>query len=207
MPPFAGIRRLAGVDAAAYGGVYDDFHALQRLFPALIPAPGAREAASRRFADFRDRLFAVDQTAYLESLLVRQDKMAMAASVEARVPFVHMPLARVLNRIPREIRAPGGVTKPVLKKIAAPYLPESLIHRRKIGLLTPIDRWLADADGLGRYLDDLTAPDCRLASYTEARHLKREVEDFRGGNRERTALVMRLVNIETWLRTLPVGET
>ncbi len=200
--PFAGVRRLAGIDAAAYGGVYDDFRAVQRLFPALVPAPGARDAASRRFQDFRDRLFAVDQTAYLESLLVRQDKMAMAASVEARVPFVHMPLARVLNRIPADIRAPGDVTKPILKSIAESYLPDDLIHRRKIGLLTPIPEWLGDTEGLGRYMDDLTAPDCRLADYTEPARLREVVDGYRRGEHKEAWLIMRLINLETWLRGL-----
>lgn len=205
--PFRAVRRLAGVDAAAYGGVYDDFRQIHRLFPALVPKPGAREAASRRFRDFRDRLLAVDQTAYLESLLVRQDKMSMAESVEARVPFVHLPLARRLNALPHGIRIPGGETKPVLKRIARNWLPHELVDRRKIGLLLPFRDWLRDQNGLGRYLDDLVAPDCRLASYTEPAKLHRLVEDFRA---ERAPgldwLVMRLVNVETWLRSVPAGN-
>ncbi len=201
-PPFLGIRRHAGRDAAAYSSVYRDFEAVHRLFPALVPAPGAREAASRRFRDFRDRLHAVDQAGYLESLLVRQDKMAMAASVEARVPFVHLPLARIINRMPRRVRTPGGVTKPLLKKIAEPWLPHDLLYRRKVGLLLPLAEWLGDDEGLGRYLGDLTAPDCRLADYTEPARLRRLVEDFRAGRGD-GRIAMHLVNIETWLRSLP----
>jgi asparagine synthase (glutamine-hydrolysing) len=202
--PFAGIRRLAGLDAAAVGGVYHDIPALKRLFPGLPLRPGAREAASRRFRRFIDRLFAVDQSAYLESLLVRQDKMAMAASVEARVPFVHAPLARVLNRIPRRILAPGGgATKPLLKKIAEAYLPADLLHRRKVGLLLPIGEWLAEPQGLGRYLDDVTSPNSRLAAYAERGALRQAVDEFRAGARGADQIVMQLVNMETWLRTVP----
>ncbi len=124
---FLGLKRMAGKDAACYASVYLDFPVMHRWFPALVPAPGLREHVSRRFRDFRDRLLAVDQSAYLESLLVRQDKMAMAASVEARVPFVHLPLARVLNRLPRSLRVPGGVTKPILKAIGERYLPHDLL--------------------------------------------------------------------------------
>ncbi len=200
------MRRLAGVDAAAYGGVYDDFRAVWRLFPALVPKPGAREAASRRFRDFRDRLMAVDQTAYLESLLVRQDKMAMAESVEARVPFVHLPLARVLNALPRDVRVPGnGQTKPVLKRIAEPLLPHDLLYRRKVGLLLPFRDWLRDPDGLGRYLDDLTAPDCRFADFAARGAVRRAVEDFRAGRPGLDTVMMRLVNIECWLRAIPAA--
>ena len=134
---------MAGKDAASYASVYHDFPAMHRMFPALVPAPGLREQrVAVAFADFRDRLLAVDQSAYLESLLVRQDKMAMAASVEARVPFVHLPLARVLNRLPRALRVPGGVTKPILKAIGERYLPHDLLYRRKVGLTLPFDDWL-----------------------------------------------------------------
>jgi asparagine synthase (glutamine-hydrolysing) len=200
--PFLGLRRLAGRDAAIYSAVYHDFHTMHRVLPQLVPKPGLREAASRRFADFRDRLFAIDQVAYLESLLVRQDKMSMAASVEARVPCVHMPLARVANRLPRALRAPGGVTKPLLKKIAARYLDAEAVYRRKIGLWLPYQEWLAQPDGLGRYLDLLTDPNGRLRAYAEARALKSAVARFRAGERNGLPSMWVLVNMEMWLRSL-----
>ncbi len=200
--PFLGLRRLSGRDAAIYSAVYHNFHAMHRVLPQLVPKPGLREAVSRRFADFRDRLFAIDQVAYLESLLVRQDKMSMAASVEARVPFVHLPLARVANRLPRDLRAPGGVTKPLLKKIAARYLDDETVYRRKIGLWLPYDDWLAQPAGLGRYLDLLTEPNGRVRAYADASVLKSAVERFRTGDRNGLPSMWTLVNVEMWLRSL-----
>lgn len=202
--PFLGIRRLAGLDGAVYASVYHDFHAMHGLFPGLVPKPGAREAASRRFRDFRDRMTASDQVGYLESLLVRQDKMAMAASVEARVPLVHLRLACVVNGLPRRVRVPGGVTKPLLKKIAEAHLPRELIHRRKVGLVTPVDRWVRDERALGRYLGALTDPNARLAQYTEPGTLRRFVDDARAGRLAEPSWPLRLINIELWLRS--VGE-
>ena len=200
--PFLGVRRLAGFDAAVYASVYNDFRKMHALFPGLVPKSGAREAASARFADFRDRLFASDQIGYLELLLVRQDKMSMAASVEARVPFVHLPLDLVVNRLPRDVRAPGGVTKPLLKRIAEKYIDRSVIYRRKIGLWLPYDDWLADARGLGRYLDDLVAPDGRLRAYAKSGALELVVERFRRGERQGLPSLWTLVNAEMWLRSL-----
>ena len=200
--PFLGVRRFSGRDAAVYACVYQDFLAMEALFPGLVPGPGAREAASARFDDFRDRMFASDQTGYLESLLVRQDKMSMAAGVEARVPFVHLPLARVVNALPRGVRTPGGFTKPVLKRIAEPYLPHDLIYRRKVGLLLPYDDWLRDEAAGGRFLDLLTAPDGRLGHYAQPGALARVVAAFRAGRRAGLPSVMRLVNVELWLRSL-----
>jgi asparagine synthase (glutamine-hydrolysing) len=200
--PFLGLRRLQGRDAAIYSAVYHDFHAMHRVFPGLVPKPGLREATSRRFKDFRDRLFAIDQVAYLESLLVRQDKMSMAASVEARVPFVHLPLARVANRLPRDLRAPGGVTKPLLKRIAERFLDRKVIYRRKIGLWLPYTDWLMDSRGLGRYLDLLTEPNGHLRAYADPVALTSAVDRFRAGERRGIPSMWMLVNTEMWLRSL-----
>ncbi|MEJ2434725.1 MAG: asparagine synthase (glutamine-hydrolyzing), partial [Pseudolabrys sp.] len=200
--PFLGLRRLASLDAAVYAAVFHDFPRMHELFPDLVPKPGVREQASARFTDFRDRLFAADQIAYLESLLVRQDKMSMAASVEARVPFVHLPLARVANRLPGDIRAPGGEPKPVLKRIAEKYLDKKVIYRRKVGLWLPYDEWLSDVSGLGRYFDLVTAPDGLLRSYARPGALEKVVQRFRNGDREGLPHMWTLVNMEMWLRSL-----
>ena len=200
--PFLSVKRLDGRDSAVYAAVYHDFHAMQAMFPALVPKPGLREQTSARFKDFRDRLFAIDQVSYLESLLVRQDKMSMAASVEARVPYVHLPLAKVVNRLPRDIRAPGGVTKPLLKRVAEKFMDRRVIHRRKIGLWLPYDDWLKNPKGLGRYLDLLTDPDGKLRAYAEPEALSNAVARFRAGERRGIPSMWMLVNVEMWLRSL-----
>ena len=206
--PFAGVKRLAGIDAAAFGGVYHDIQAVRRLFPALFPAPGARESVSGRFDRFVDRLFAVDQNTYLQSLLTRQDKMAMAASVEARVPFVHMPLARVLNRIPRRMLVPGdGRTKPMLKRIAEDYVPRDILYRRKVGLRLPVDKWLADDGALGRYIPELTNTNAKLAAFAEPAAVQKAVDNFRREMPGSAEVVMQLVNMETWLRHIPLSPS
>ena len=202
--PFVGIARFAGIDAASYAGVYHDFRMVQQMFPGLVPEPGARQVASDRFDEFRDRLFAVDQSAYLESLLIRQDKMSMAASVEARVPFVHMPLLRAVNRLPHGVRVPGGDTKPLLKKIAGKYLPKEVVHRRKIGLWLPYHEWFADPNGAGVYLEALTASDSKLSQYADSKRLTAYVEQFRkNASRHAGLIIQRLVELELWLRSIP----
>jgi asparagine synthase (glutamine-hydrolysing) len=206
-PPFRGIKRLAGFDGPSYASVQIDPQTMHRLAPDLVPKAGAREQASARFRGFRARLMAVDQTAYLESLLVRQDKMAMAASVEARVPFVHLPLARILNRLPHDWRVPGGITKPLLKSIGERYLPHDLLYRRKVGLTLPFRDWLNDGQGLGRFLDDIVSPDSRLAAYAERRRLHEAVDQFRRGAQHGVNNLVRLVNVEAWLRSLDVAPS
>ncbi len=201
--PFLGVKRLNGFDGAVYASVYRDFRALHRIFPEVIPEPGFREKTSSRFRKFINRLFAVDQTCYLESLLTRQDKMSMASSIEARVPFVHLPMAPKLNSMPRNIMAPGGITKPILKKVAEHYLPESLIYRRKNGLLLPFSEWLKKPNGIGRFLDYLTEPGCRLTNYCNPAILRKIVDGFRKDDHNNSSLIIHLINNEIWLRTYP----
>jgi asparagine synthase (glutamine-hydrolysing) len=203
LPRYARLRRYARHDPAIYASAYFNHLAMETLFPDLRFGPGARGDVARRFADFRDRMTAVDQTAYLGSLLMRQDKMAMAASVEARVPFTHRPLAAKVNALARDLRVPGDATKPVLKRIAEKHLPHDLIHRRKVGLTIPIADWMADSKGLGRHLELLTEPNAALGAIGDARRLRATVEDFRRApGKEEAALLLSLVNCELWLRSL-----
>lgn len=187
---------------AVYASVYHDFLRIHECFPDLVPDLGARGVAAGRFKDFRDQLFAVDQTTYLDSLLLRQDKMAMAASVEARVPFTHLPLARLVNSFPHSARLFNDQTKPLLKRIAEKYLQSELIHRRKVGLVLPVTDWLAEPEGLGRYLDLLDSPNSRLLALGDARRIRQAVQRFRAGQRGGLPPLEHLVNMELWLRSL-----
>lgn len=200
-------RRFAGRDAAVYATVQGDYLATQQIFPDLVPKRGARERAADEFSDFRARLFAVDQSAYLESLLLRQDKLSMASSLEARVPFVHLPLARVVNRFPHRLRAPGGETKPILKRIASRHLPSDLIHRRKVGLTIPSVDWLKDQRALGRYLPMLTDSSSRLAALGDRKLLRAAVDAVRHGQRHRVPPMDHLIGMELWLRSLEALRT
>lgn len=206
--PFRSARRLDGHDAAAWASVYHDIALMQRLFPDHIPGPGAREAASARFSDFRDRLFAVDQTSYLDSLLVRQDKMAMSMSVEARVPFVHRPLQKIVNAMARDVRAPGGTTKPVLKRLADRYLPAEVVHRRKIGLNLPYSAWYAERAGAGRFIDAMHEADAPIRAFANGPELDAVLDAAAAGNRHGARNFQRVAELDTWLRgatTVPDG--
>ena len=125
----------------------------------------------------------------------------MAVSVEARVPFVHLPLVKLVNRLPTDIRVPGDTTKPVLKTFAEKFLPRKVIHRRKIGLWLPYDKWLRDERSLGRYLDLVADPNSKLAAYASHKSLAGVVDRFR--SKDPTVPKMwNLVNMELWLRSL-----
>lgn len=76
-----------------------------------------------------------------ELLLMRVDKMAMATSIEARVPFLdHQFVSRALSIPPRD-RMRGGVPKGLLKTAVRGLVPDDLIDRRKQGFGVPVHEW------------------------------------------------------------------
>src|SRR2546428_10042030 len=77
-----------------------------------------------------------------ELLLMRVDKITMASSVEARVPFLDHALVEFTMRLPTDLKIRGGRTKYLLKKAMTGLLPEEIIHRPKQGFGAPVKEWL-----------------------------------------------------------------
>lgn len=94
-----------------------------------------------------------------ELLLMRVDKMAMATSVEGRVPFLDHTLVEFALQIPTQLKYNGGVTKYILKKAAEGILPHEIIYRKKMGFAAPTARWLKDGMFKSYFLDQLSAKD------------------------------------------------
>ncbi len=82
-----------------------------------------------------------------ELLLMRVDKMGMAASLEARVPFLDHHLVSLVLSIPERARTRGGNLKPLLKRAVRDLLPPEILKRPKQGFGVPIAQWLLE--GLG----------------------------------------------------------
>jgi len=99
-------------------------------------------------ADFCQQMLYLELKQRLpELLLMRADKMAMAASVEAREPFLDHKLVEFMYHVPARLKFKNGVTKYLLKKVAKEFLPADVIHRKKMGFAAPTERWFAQ----GRY--------------------------------------------------------
>ena len=97
----------------------------------------------------------LDQNSYLVSILNRQDKMSMAASLESRVPFLDPRVVEYANSLPGSYKIKGMKNKYILTKIAEKYLPHEVIYRRKSGFGVPLPEWLAADGGLGQLAQDL----------------------------------------------------
>jgi len=102
-------------------------------------------ALSRRAGDRGelDRSLYVDLKSYLcDNILVKVDRMSMACSLEARVPYLDPELVELAFRVPAELKVSGRWTKVLLKRVAARHLPGECVYRPKQGFSIPIKRWL-----------------------------------------------------------------
>lgn len=77
-----------------------------------------------------------------ELLLMRVDKMSMAASIEARVPYLDHVFVGLAMSIPERVKLNGGTTKHLFKQAVRGVLPDSIIDRPKQGFAVPIGEWL-----------------------------------------------------------------
>jgi asparagine synthase (glutamine-hydrolysing) len=85
-----------------------------------------------------------------ELLLMRVDKMSMAVSLEARVPFLDHEFVALAMSIPEAVKTRNGVLKSILKKAVRGVIPDDIIDRKKQGFGVPVREWY-DAK-FGQYL-------------------------------------------------------
>ena len=94
-----------------------------------------------------------------ELLLMRVDKITMASSLEARVPFLDHTLVELTMDIPEAAKLRDGGAKNLLKKAIAGIIPDEIIHRKKMGFAAPMAQWLR-GDSVSRLKPKSSAPNC-----------------------------------------------
>jgi asparagine synthase (glutamine-hydrolysing) len=152
------------------------------------------------------RLLYTDIKTYLVELLMKQDNMSMAASIESRVPFLDHELVEFAAGIPRRVQIKGLTGKSILKKAMEGLLPREILDRKKLGFPTPWSGWLA-----GPQLD--TVQDLLLEGRSVARNLfrpsavERLFREHRARHHDHNNRIWRLLNLELWHRVCLEGES
>ena len=157
-------------------------------------------------ADPVDQVLYMDTKMYLaDQLLLLQDKMSMAVSLEARVPFLDYRLVELAASIPSGQKIRGTNLKVLLKKLAEKYIPHECIYRPKQGFSLPLDLWLRGP--LREQVNDVLSRDAvrdrAVFSVDYVEWLKRE---FYERSRELTMELYHVFLLELWLRMFVDGE-
>lgn len=145
------------------------------------------------------RLLYLDIKTYLAELLMKQDQMSMAASIESRVPFLDHKLVEFAARIPARHKVRFLSAKYLLKRAMEKRLPAEVVHRRKMGFPTPVKPWLRDRlfDKIAAVLNDGRTAERKLLARGYVRDL---LEGHRTGRIDATDALWRLLNFELWCR-------
>ena len=143
-----------------------------------------------------NRLLFADHKTYLVELLMKQDQMSMAASIESRVPFLDHTFVEFAMRLPDAIKLPAG-GKFILKKAVEDLLPRDIVYRPKMGFPTPLPRWLRESrsDPILAYLCD---PNGFLASWFDLGKLDQLIQRHRSSAEDATDRLWRLLNLQVW---------
>ncbi len=88
-----------------------------------------------------NKLLYTDTKTYLHELLMKQDQMSMAASIESRVPFLDHPLVEFVARLPERMKLRGVTTKWILREAMRDRLPAEILSRKKMGFPVPVGAW------------------------------------------------------------------
>jgi asparagine synthase (glutamine-hydrolysing) len=146
-----------------------------------------------------DRLLYADVKTYLHELLMKQDQMSMAASIESRVPFLDHKLVEFTARLPERMKLRGWTTKYVLRQSMKGVLPDAILKRSKMGFPVPLAKWFRGPfrPVIEDYVLGERASSRALFDPTFVRNL---VEEHQSGARNHAERLWSLVNFEMWQR-------
>ncbi|MGZ7032756.1 MAG: asparagine synthetase B family protein, partial [Thermoanaerobaculia bacterium] len=180
--------------------------ATREKFGALSPyATAERYYESSDAHTMLNKLLYVDTKTYLHELLMKQDQMSMAASIESRVPFLDHELVEFAARMPESMKVRGMTTKYVLWKIMTGVLPPEILTRRKMGFPVPVAAWLR---GPYRHvLDEFVLGHRALArGLFNEEALRWLVVSHTSGEANHAERLWSLINLEMWQRMQFDGE-
>jgi asparagine synthase (glutamine-hydrolysing) len=169
------------------------------------PYDGSMSAWERSSGDLLHRLLYTDINSYLIELLMKQDQMSMAASIESRVPFLDHPLMEFTARIPAQHQIKGLAGKFILKEAVTDLLPDSIVYRKKMGFPTPWAYWLAGPQ-LTQIEHLLSEPRSAARNLFQSNAVRQIFAEHRAGHRDHGNRIWRLLNLELWQRVFLDGE-
>jgi len=149
-------RSFLAMDRSPESMCFDNFAAIRLADQRQLLSPDLRASITRASAygaslayfnapngasTLLDRLLYADIKTYLVELLMKQDQMSMATSIESRVPFLDHKLVEFAATLPDSWKLQGWTTKRVLREAMKGLLPDSILTRSKMGFPVPFSDW------------------------------------------------------------------
>ena len=137
------------------------------------------------------------RTSLADNLLLYGDKMSMAVSLEARVPFLDLTLMRLVESLPARLKIDRLTQKAILKRAITPWVPREVIARKKIGFATPVDTWLRGVLR-GEVEERLLSEGSACRTYFQAETVRRMLSEHAEGRHDHKRALFALLTFEIW---------
>jgi asparagine synthase (glutamine-hydrolysing) len=152
-----------------------------------------------------DKLLYVDTKTYLHELLMKQDQMSMAASIESRVPFLDHKLVELTAKMPVNMKLRGRETKFLLREAMQGILPDAILTRSKMGFPVPVGNWFRHE--FRHVVDEYVLSERSLSRGIFNADFVRELAAKHNAGENHDERLWFLVNFEIWQRRFLDGET
>jgi len=205
------VRRMAADETSLIVGAFRLPGHLELTRSSRVDLPPDREddehllvetGLSARRGSFLDRLLYFQFKTYLIALLMKQDKMSMAASIETRVPYLDHTLVEFAFQLPDACKVHGRTGKYLLRQASRGLLPEEIIARPKEGLPVPIAQWFRAPSS--PFIEILLDPGSLRDGFIERRYVESRVAEFLAGASISTE-IWAILNLELWRRSFLAG--
>jgi asparagine synthase (glutamine-hydrolysing) len=140
-----------------------------------------------------------DQHTYLCSLLDRNDRCTMGASIECREPFLDQRLIIGLGSLEDKWLFTGKKWKYILKSAMKERLPDEILKFKKVGLSVPWGDYLIKSPGFIAELESFSKSDLFKMPYFENIDAKKLVQNLRKGDIKMIPYIMPMFMMHIWL--------
>lgn len=168
-------------------------HRLEALFEPYFVEGGDQAAAVAG-------MLRADLSTWLpDDLLTKVDRMTMAASLEARVPYLDHPLVEMVADIPARVKFRDGVPKAVLKAAIGDLLPKEIVTRRKMGFDVPLAQWIRGP--MKEFMIEVLRAEGPPGLFNPA-GVKRYLNEHLEGKQDRSRQLWSLAVMTLWYQTV-----
>jgi asparagine synthase (glutamine-hydrolysing) len=160
-----------------------------------------KEAKSLYPDNLKRQVLYFDQHTYLRSLLYRNDRVTMGASIECREPFLDQRLIVGLGSLDDKWMFTGKKGKFILKSAMEDRLPQEILKFKKVGLSAPWGDYLIKSPAFKDKLESFSKSDLFQMPYFEHINIKTLIKNLEKGDIRIVPYIMPLFMMHIWMKS------
>ena len=150
----------------------------------------------RQKGDFLSQTLYCDIKTWLpDDLLVKVDRMSMATSLEARVPYLDHRIVELCTSMPIHLKLRGFTSKYILRKAFSDLVPEEILKRRKQGFTVPLTPWFRKE--LKDFIQEILSQNNKR-EYFNYNYIRHILKEHLIGKRDYSREIWSLLVFELW---------